>query len=205
MNKIILAGTVTDEPIFSHEVYGEKFYIFYLSSSRSSGTNDILPCIISEILMNGVRSGSQIMIEGNIRTRNVQVNEKRNLEITVFVKDVLPYEKDENYVELEGFLCKSPNYRETPSGRKITDLLIATNRQFTRKSDYIPVIVWGRQAIWSSFLQTGMKLEISGRLQSREYTKRLVDGTAEVRTAYELSSSRVDIVEESGESDENSN
>lgn len=205
MNKIILAGTVTDEPIFSHEVYGEKFYIFYLSSSRSSGTNDILPCIISEILMNGVRSGSQIMIEGNIRTRNVQVNEKRNLEITVFVKDVLPYEKDENYVELEGFLCKSPNYRETPSGRKITDLLIATNRQFTRKSDYIPVIVWRRQAIWSSFLQTGMKLEISGRLQSREYTKRLVDGTAEVRTAYELSSSRVDIVEESGESDENSN
>lgn len=196
MNKIILAGLVTEEPTFSHEIYGEKFYRFSISSSRQSGTQDVLPCIASEILKKDIEAGTEVKVCGNIRTRNVHENDKSHLEITVFVKDALPYEEDENNVELDGFVCKEPTYRETPFGRQITDLLVASNRSYG-KSDYIPTIAWGRMAIKSSELEVATRVKIFGRFQSREYVKRLDDGTEETRVAYELSSSRIDVVEES--------
>ena len=196
MNKIVLAGTVVDEPTFSHEVYGEKFYHFCLSSSRESGTCDVLPCIISEILKKDIEAGTEIKVLGEIRTRNVHDNNKSHLEITVFVKNVFQHEKDENYVEVEGFLCKQPIYRETPLGRQVTDLLIANNRAYG-KSDYIPTIAWGRNAIKTSELEVGTRVKVFGRLQSREYVKKLEDGTEETRVAYELSANRVDVAEES--------
>lgn len=196
MNKIILAGLVTEEPIFSHEIYGEKFYRFSLSSSRQSGTQDVLPCIASEILKKDIEAGTEVKVCGNIRTRNVHENDKSHLEITVFVKEVFQYEEDENNVELDGFICKEPTYRETPLGRQVTDLLIASNRSYG-KSDYIPTISWGRMAIKSSEFEVATKVKVFGRFQSREYVKRLDDGTEETRVAYELSANRVDVVEES--------
>ena len=205
MNKIVLAGLVTEEPTFSHEVHGEKFYRFSLSSSRMSGTNDILPCTVSEILKKDIEEGTEIKVLGEIRTRNVHENDKNHLEITVFVKEVLSYEKDENNVELDGFICKEPTYRETPLGRQVSDLIIASNRERNFKSDYIPCIAWGRNAIRTSELNVGTRVKVLGRLQSREYNKRLGDETYEARTAYELSSSMVSVVEESEESNENSN
>ena len=205
MNKIVLAGLVTEEPTFSHEVHGEKFYRFSLSSSRMSGTNDILPCTVSEILKKDIEKGTEIKVLGEIRTRNVHENDKNHLEITVFVKEVLSYEKDENNVELDGFICKEPTYRETPLGRQVSDLIIASNRERNFKSDYIPCIAWGRNAIRTSEFNVGTRVKVLGRLQSREYNKRLGDETYEARTAYELSSSMVSVVEESEESDESSN
>lgn len=196
MNKIILAGLVTEEPIFSHEIYGEKFYRFSISSSRQSGTQDVLPCIASEILKKDIEAGTEVKVCGNIRTRNVHENDKSHLEIVVFVKEVLPYEEDENNVELDGFICKPPIYRTTPFGRQIADLLVASNRSYG-KSDYIPTIAWGRMAIKSSEFEVATKVKVFGRLQSREYVKRLEDGTEETRVAYELSANRVDVVEES--------
>lgn len=204
MNEIILAGTVVAEPTFSHEVYGEKFYIFRLSSSRKSGTQDVLPCIVSEILKKDIEAGAEVKVCGNIRTRNVHENNKNHLEITVFVKEILPYEEDENNVLLDGFICKEPTYRELPFGRQVTDLLIASNRPYM-KSDYIPTIAWGRMAIKSSEFEVATKVKVFGRLQSREYVKRLDDGTKETRIAYELSANRVDVVEESEGPDENNN
>ena len=197
MNKIILAGLVTEEPTFSHEVHGEKFYRFSLSSSRMSGTNDILPCTVSEILKKDIEEGTEIKVLGEIRTRNVHENDKNHLEITVFVKEVLSYEKDENNVELDGFICKEPTYRETPLGRQVSDLIIASNRERNFKSDYIPCIAWGRNAIRTSELNVGTRVKVLGRLQSREYKKKIDDETYEARTAYELSSSMVSVVEES--------
>ena len=205
MNKIVLAGLVTEEPTFSHEVHGEKFYRFSLSSSRMSGTNDILPCTVSEILKKDIDEGTDIKVLGEIRTRNVHENDKNHLEITVFVKEVLLYEEDENNVELDGFICKEPTYRETPLGRQVSDLIIASNRERNFKSDYIPCIAWGRNAIRTSECNVGTRVKVSGRLQSREYNKRLDDETYEVRTAYELSASMIDVVEESEEMDESSN
>ena len=197
MNKIVLAGLVTEEPTFSHEVHGEKFYRFYLSSSRQSGNCDVLMCTVPEIIKNGISEGNKVKVLGEIRTRNVHEDDKSHLEVTVFVKEVLSYEKDENNVELDGFICKEPVYRETPFGRQITDLIVASNRERNYKSDYIPCIAWGRNAIRTSEFNVGTRVKVSGRLQSREYNKRLVDETYEVRTAYELSAAMVDAVEES--------
>ena len=197
MNKIVLAGLVTEEPTFSHEVHGEKFYRFYLSSSRQSGNCDVLMCTVPEIIKNGISEGNKVKVLGEIRTRNVHEDDKSHLEVTVFVKEVLSYEKDENNVELDGFICKEPVYRETPFGRQITDLIVASNRERNYKSDYIPCIAWGRNAIRTSEFNVGTRVKVSGRLQSREYNKRLGDETYEVRTAYELSAAMVDAVEES--------
>ena len=205
MNKIVLAGLVTEEPIFSHEVHGEKFYRFRLLSSRQSGNCDVLMCTVPEIIKNGINEGNMVKVFGEIRTRNVHEDDKNHLEITVFVKEVLSYEEDENNVELDGFICKEPKYRETPFGRQITDLIVASNRERNYKSDYIPCIAWGRNAIRTSEFNVGTRVKVSGRLQSREYNKRLGDETYEARTAYELSSSMVSVVEESEETDENSN
>ena len=205
MNKIVLAGTVKDEPTFSHEVHGEKFYRFRLLSSRQSGNCDILVCIVPEIIKNGINEGNVVKVLGEIRTRNVHEDDKSHLEVTVFVKEVLLYEEDENNVELDGFICKEPTYRETPFGRQITDLIVASNRDRNYKSDYIPCIAWGRNAIRTSEFNVGTRVKVSGRLQSREYNKRLGDETYEARTAYELSASMIDVVEESEEIDESSN
>ena len=199
MNKIVLAGLVTEEPTFSHEVHGEKFYRFFLSSSRQSGYCDVLMCTVPEIIKNGINEGNMVKVLGEIRTRNVHEDEKSHLEVTVFVKEVLLYEKDENNVELDGFICKEPVYRETPFGRQITDLIVASNRERNFKSDYIPCIAWGRNAIRTSELNVGTRVKVLGRLQSREYKKKIDDGTYEVRTAYELSAYMIDVVEESEE------
>ena len=204
MNKIVLAGLVTEEPTFSHEVHGEKFYRFYLSSSRQSGNCDVLMCTVPEIIKNGINEGNMVKVLGEIRTRNVHEDDKSHLEVTVFVKEVLLYEKDENNVELDGFICKEPVYRETPFGRKITDLIVASNREHF-KSDYIPCIAWGRNAIRSSEFNVGTIVKVLGRLQSREYKKKIDDETYEVRTAYELSAYMIDVVEEREEMDESSN
>ena len=197
MNKIVLAGLVTEEPIFSHEVHGEKFYRFRLISSRQSGNCDVLMCTVPEIIKNGINEGNMVKVLGEIRTRNVHEDDKSHLEVTVFVKEVLLYEKDENNVELDGFICKEPVYRETPFGRQITDLIVASNRERNYKSDYIPCIAWGRNAIRTSEFNVGTRVKVSGRLQSREYNRRLGDETYEVRTAYELSAAMVDAGEES--------
>ena len=205
MNKIVLAGLVTEEPIFSHEVHGEKFYRFYLSSSRQSGYCDVLMCTVPEIIKNGINEGNMVKVLGEIRTRNVHEDGKSHLEVTVFVKEVLLYDKDENNVELDGFICKEPVYRETPFGRQITDLIVASNRERNYKSDYIPCIAWGRNAIRTSEFNIGTRVKVSGRLQSREYNKKIDDEKYEERTAYELSASMIDVVEESEEIDESSN
>ena len=204
MNKIILSGKVTDEPTFSHEVHGEKFYRFRLLSSRQSGNRDVLMCTVPEIIKNGISEGNKVKVLGEIRTRNVHEDDKNHLEITVFVKEVLLYEEDENNVELDGFICKEPTYRETPFGRQITDLMVASNREYF-KSDYIPCIAWGRNAIRASEFNVGTRVKVLGRLQSREYKKKIDDGIYEVRTAYELSAYMIDVVEESEETDESSN
>lgn len=197
MNKIVLAGLVTEEPIFSHEVHGEKFYRFRLLSSRQSGNCDVLVCIVPEIIKNGISEGNKVKVLGEIRTRNVHEDDKSHLEVTVFVKEVLLYEKDENNVELDGFICKEPVYRETPFGRQITDLIVASNRERNYKSDYIPCIAWGRNSIRASEFNVGTRVKVSGRLQSRGYNKKIDDEKYEERTAYELSASMIDVVEES--------
>ena len=204
-NHLVLVGKVTSEKKFSHEIYGESFYIFDLEVARLSGNADIIPITISErlILEKELEIGDRVSIEGQFRSYNSYQNEKSRLILTVFAKDVqfLPNQEEEitvgkdiisNEVVLDGYLCKKPIYRKTPFGREISDILLAVNRAYN-KSDYIPCIAWGRTARFCENLEVGTELRVTGRVQSREYEKKYEDGTVEKRIAYEVSVSNLEI------------
>ena len=194
MNKIRLDGKIATEPEFSHECKGEKFYKLFLEVHRKSEVVDTLPCMVPEVFLKDVEVGECVGINGEIRTRNNHSEGKSKLEIYVFVLGVDDYEgHDINYVELEGYVCKVPTYRETPLGREIADLTIASNRPYG-KSDYIPCIAWGRNAVRMAEIWVGTPISVVGRLQSRIYIKKLDNGETEERTAYELSASRIEVV-----------
>lgn len=204
MNKIRLTGIVTNNPTYSHKVYGEKFYKFYLDNERLSGNHDVLCCIISEVVMpTFLEQGANVEIIGEIRTRNCASEQgKTKCEITVFVNEICGrFERvnNPNEVILNGTICREPKYRTTPLGREIADVLVASNRERSHKSDYIPCVAWGRNALRVSQMAVGTKVDIVGRLQSREYIKHLEDGTDETRVAYELSICKI----KESESDEN--
>ena len=210
-NSLVLMGKVANEKTFSHEIYGEKFYQFSLSVPRLSGNADNIPITISERLFKDedIAIGKNVKVNGQFRSYNGYENNKNRLVLTVFVKDIefLPdgdevlSDKDvvSNEVDLTGFICKPPIYRQTPFGREITDILIAVNRAYN-KSDYIPCIAWGRNARFCSKMPVGTEVKVTGRVQSRNYEKKYEDGTVEQRVAYEVSVSNLEVVnEEAGE------
>ena len=215
-NHIIMVGKVTSDKRFSHEIYGEKFYIFDLSVPRLSGNSDIIPITISERLMvNGdLPIGTKITVEGQFRSYNSYGEGKNKLVLTVFAKNVTLLEDQESEVEarkdfisnevtLIGYICKKPVYRQTPFGREIADILLAVNRAYN-KSDYIPTIAWGRNARFCQNLEVGAQVKIIGRVQSRQYEKKYEDGTVENKVAYEVSVGSLEVVnqKDDGEAEE---
>ncbi len=213
-NYLTLVGKVTGEKEFSHEIYGERFYIFKLGIPRLSGNQDIIPITISERLINDnqLAVGKRMVVKGQFRSYNSYENERSRLVLTVFAKDVIPEEDIEqraetdedidlnisNEVTLIGHICKKPIYRKTPFGREIADALLAVNRAYN-KSDYIPAIAWGRTARFCDTLETGTQVKAVGRVQSRVYQKKYEDGTVEDRTAYEVSISSLEVIKEESE------
>ena len=206
-----LVGKVTGEKEFSHEIYGERFYIFRLGIPRLSGNQDIIPITISERLIkeDTLTEGKKLLVKGQFRSYNSYENEKNRLILTVFAKDVMEVEENEeeeeneivkketitNEVVLIGYLWKKPIYRQTPFGREISDILLAVNRAYN-KSDYIPCIAWGRNARFCQNLEVGSQVKIIGRVQSRSYEKKYEDGTVQNRVAYEVSVGSLEVIEE---------
>jgi len=188
-----VSGTVKEEPVFSHEVSGEKFDKFVLEIKRLSGASDFINVIISERFKTEELSlceNTQVFIRGQFRSYNNYSGIGNKLVLSVFVKDISnsseEMEENSNFIYLNGYLCKDPIYRITPFGREITDILLAVNR-IHNKSDYIPCIVWGKNAKIASEMKTGDKLKLSGRIQSREYRKKLENEETVCKTAYEIS------------------
>ena len=209
-NYLTLVGKVTGEKKFSHEIYGEKFYVFNLEIARLSGNADIIPITVSERIITDemLMQGKQLLVKGQFRSYNSYDNEKNRLILTVFAKDVVEVEENNeeenemakkdtvtNEVVLVGYICKKPIYRQTPFGREIADVLLAVNRAYN-KSDYIPTIAWGRNARFCQNLEVGTKVKLVGRVQSRMYEKKHEDGTVENRVAYEVSIGSLEIVDE---------
>lgn len=198
-NEAQLFGRILEEPVYSHSTYDEQFFQMRFGVPRLSGHMDILPTIISASLLSAVPKGeAPFGLRGQLRSYNQAEKSINHLHIRFFAQD-LQDELDslcprrQNFVFLEGFLCKPPVYRVTPFGREITDMLLAVNRLF-KKSDYIPVIAWGKNARFAKNLQVGQKMRTEGRFQSREYEKCLPGGEKITRTAYEVSASSVSIV-----------
>jgi len=205
-NKVYIEGIIVSELSFSHEMYGEGFYNFNVEVPRLSETADILPVTVSERLFASMdmSSGQKIKVEGQLRSYNKFIDGANRLILTIFARDIKPIEeisKSPNQIFIEGFICKSPIYRTTPFGREITDLLVAVNRPYN-KSDYIPAIAWGRNARFSSTLTIGSHIKVWGRVQSREYEKKLSEDNSIKKTAYEVSISKMERVEEAEETEE---
>ncbi|GAA0864525.1 single-stranded DNA-binding protein [Paraclostridium tenue] len=199
-NIVNLRGELEEELTFSHEIFGEKFYSTKIKIHRLSDTYDILPITISERLLQEINLNENNLIDvvGQLRSYNKNIDSKNKLVLTVFAREIKAVEedtKDPNSIFLDGYICKNPIYRKTPLGREITDLLVAINRPYN-KSDYIPSIVWGRNAKFAKNLKVGDRIQMWGRVQSRDYEKKLDNGDVEKRVAYEVSISKIKRLDE---------
>ncbi len=197
-NKVYLCGTIVSKAEFSHEVFGEGFYEFFVRVNRLSGQADTLPVTISERLMTPeMQVGQTLCALGQFRSYNKLEGGRSRLMLTVFVREVLSQapSANPNSVVLSGYICKPPVYRTTPFNREIADLLIAVNRSYN-KSDYIPAIAWGRNARFVSKMEVGDRVVLSGRIQSREYQKKQADESFVTMTAYEVSISKLALYDE---------
>lgn len=197
-NQVSITGEIVSEFIFSHEVFGEGFYLVDVQVKRLSESTDVIPVMVSERLIdvNSDYRGSFIRITGQFRSYNRHEERKNRLVLSVFAREVSFTEEENdkiktNQIFLDGYICKPPVYRKTPLGREISDMLIAVNRPYG-KSDYIPCICWGRNARFSSNFEVGGHVQIWGRIQSREYVKKLEDDFTEKRVAYEVSVSKLE-------------
>lgn len=212
-NYLVLIGNIVSDKTFSHEIYGESFYLFNLEVPRLSGNEDIIPITISERLISNfdLSVGKKVVVEGQFRSYNSYENERNRLVLTVFAKDIMEYkeepeeqkEKVSNEVVLNGYICKKPIYRQTPFGREIADILLAVNRAYN-KSDYIPCIAWGRNARFCENMEVGTEVKIVGRVQSRAYEKKFDDGRIEQRVAYEVSIGSLQVIDKKEEENSDS-
>lgn len=199
-NRVQLCGTIVSEPEYSHEVYEEGFYSFMLDTPRLSETSDQIRITISEkfLVGGGFCVGDKVYIEGQFRSYNNFSSIGNRLILTVFVKNIEVISKGDeeniNSIYLNGYICKQPVYRTTPFGREIADILIAVNRSYN-KSDYIPCIAWGRNAKYAENLKIGDNIIVRGRIQSREYQKKISETEMETKVAYEVSVSRLEMAE----------
>ena len=206
-NHATVIGVIDSDFVLNHEIYAEKFYTFSLNIPRLSGANDSIRIMISErLIMDGdYKKGDNVEVSGQFRSYNSYENGSNKLILTVFAKDICRYDEDENknpnMLYLNGYICKEPVYRTTPFGREITDILLAVNRSYN-KSDYIPIIAWGRNARFAKNLQIGDNVKLWGRIQSRNYQKRISDDEVITKTAYEVSINRMELVDSSEENSE---
>lgn len=201
-NQVTIMGEVATPFTYSHEVFGEGFYMVEVLVRRLSSSEDRIPVMVSERLLDVTLdyTGEFIMVFGQFRSYNRHEEQKNRLVLSVFAREVEFIEEEldgakTNNILLEGYICKKPIYRKTPLGREIADLLLAVNRPYG-KSDYIPCICWGRNARFASGFEVGEHVQILGRIQSRDYVKKISETETENRTAYEVSVSKLECLME---------
>ena len=198
-NQVSIIGEIVSDFKYSHEVYGEGFYMMEVSVRRLSDFVDYIPVMVSERIIDVEADyiGQLVYISGQFRSFNRHEERKNRLVLSVFAREleILDPDCDEdagNQIFLDGYICKEAIYRKTPLGREIADLLVAVNRSYG-KSDYIPCICWGRNARFAAGFEVGTHVQIWGRIQSRDYVKKLSETQVEQRTAYEVSVSKIEI------------
>ncbi len=201
-NQVVIMGEIVSDFAFSHEIFGEGFYMVDVRVERLSDSIDIIPLMVSERLLdvNGDYKGMYIMVNGQFRSYNRHEERKNKLVLSVFAREIdfvdeIGENTKSNQIYLDGYICKEPVYRKTPLGREIADLLLAVNRPYG-KSDYIPCICWGRNARYASNFEVGARCAVWGRIQSREYMKKISEEELEKRIAYEVSVSKLELMED---------
>lgn len=207
-NQVMIMGKIVGTFIYSHEIFGEGFYMVNIDVARLSDSYDMIPIMISERLIDVTMDyrGENVAVVGQFRSYNRHEEKKNRLILSVFAREIEFVDEIEesaksNQIYLDGYICKEPIYRKTPLGREIADLLVAVNRPYG-KSDYIPCICWGRNARFASNFEVGARCAIWGRIQSREYMKKISEDEAEKRVAYEVSVSKLELLEAEYEDDQ---
>lgn len=195
-NEARIVGFVDSYLTYSHEVHTERFYRFSVRAQRLSSNEDVIVVTVSDRMLTQIKiePGKKLMITGQFRSYNNYTDNGIKLILTLFAKELEEADEDEeldNEVYLNGFICKPVVYRVTPFGREIADILLAVNRAYN-KSDYIPCIAWGRNARFAKNLVIGQNVRLWGRMQSREYQKKLSEDETVTKTAYEVSVSKLD-------------
>lgn len=202
-NDVILTGVIASKFTFNHEVRGEKFYSLQIGVERLSGHKDYIVLCVSEKLIDTTKDhcGEYVHVTGQFRSYNRHIDGKSKLELSVWVKTIEFIDYDSSYddtcnrIALDGYICKPPVHRITPaSNRDIADIMLACNRAFDR-TDYIPCIAWGRNAHFVSSLDVGAHIKLLGRIQSREYVKKISETEEEVRVAWEVSIENLELVD----------
>ena len=191
-NLLSIKGKILSAPTYSHSLLGEGFFTTQIEVKRLSDQVDVLPLTISERLISGLQAGQEIALLGQLRSYNKLQDGHSKLMLSIFARELIdPESAQTNSITIVGYLCKEPIYRTTPFGREIADMLVAVNRAYN-KSDYLPCIAWGRNARFVKDLSVGQKLQLTGRVQSREYQKKTDEGTI-TKVAYEISISAIDL------------
>ncbi len=201
-NQVTVMGEIVGDFCFSHEIFGEGFYLVDMGVKRLSESYDVIPLMVSERLIdvNGDYKGMYVCVNGQFRSYNRHEERKNRLVLSVFAREIefideLEESAKTNQIYLDGYICKEPIYRKTPLGREIADVLLAVNRPYG-KSDYIPCICWGRNARYASGFKVGERCAVWGRIQSREYMKKLSENEVEKRVAFEVSVSKLELLED---------
>ena len=201
-NQVTVMGEIVSDFCFSHEIFGEGFYLVDMAVKRLSESYDVIPLMVSERLIdvNGDYKGMYVCVNGQFRSYNRHEERKNRLVLSVFAREIdfideLEESAKTNQIYLDGYICKEPIYRKTPLGREIADVLLAVNRPYG-KSDYIPCICWGRNARYANSFKVGERCAVWGRIQSREYMKKLSENEVEKRVAFEVSVSKLELLED---------
>ena len=191
-NQVEVCGRINSAFEYSHEIFGEGFYTVKLLVNRLSEATDEIPLLVSDRLIDVSKDYTGMLVRacGQFRSFNKHEENRNHLILSVFVRDL-------EFI-LDGFICKQPVYRMTPLGREICDILLAVNRSYG-KSDYIPCICWGRNARFAGNLEIGSRIQLIGRIQSREYQKRISENQLIKRVAYEVSVNKLEFHEKDKE------
>lgn len=201
-NQVTIMGEIVSGFSYSHEIFGEGFYMVDVKVQRLSDSFDVIPMMVSERLIDVSADyrGYRVEVNGQFRSYNRHEERKNRLVLSVFAREISFVDEIEesaktNQIFLDGYICKPPIYRKTPLGREIADLLLAVNRPYG-KSDYIPCICWGRNARYANSFAVGERCSFWGRIQSREYMKKIDEDQVEKRVAYEVSVSKLEVERE---------
>ena len=201
-NQVTIMGEIVSGFSYSHEIFGEGFYMVDVKVQRLSDSFDVIPMMVSERLIDVSADyrGYRVEVNGQFRSYNRHEERKNRLVLSVFAREISFVDEIEesaktNQIFLDGYICKPPIYRKTPLGREIADLLLAVNRPYG-KSDYIPCICWGRNARYANSFAVGERCSVWGRIQRREYMKKIDEDQVEKRVAYEVSVSKLEVERE---------
>lgn len=199
-NAVGMAGRIAGEIERQPDIYGTRgLKRFSLEISRADGSRQASDRVIviygqeAEATPGQLEEGAYVMVMGKMQTyKEVPGGRIVVFVLAEYVGVVSEQVEQQNGVYLEGIVARKPIHRTTPKGRKITEVTVKVPSAFTEGYfSFIPTICWGSDAEAAAEYQEGARVALEGRLQSRDYTKRM-DGIDAVLTAYEVSAQHIE-------------